>query len=134
MTPRQPGLSVIQGNPKLLRPPPDLTEAEKQTFIDLVASVDAKHFLPSDLPLLASYCVAICQERMAHQHLRTEGHVIAGRPSPWIVVQEKAHRQMAALSMRLRLSPQGRARRPPVKASRLSAYERLELEEGNDED
>jgi phage terminase small subunit len=135
MTRRQPDLSVIQGNPKVLRPPPDLTDDEKQIFVAIVAATDAKHFVASDLPLLASYCVAICQERTAHQHLRVEGYVLAGRPSPWITVQEKSYRQMASLSMRLRLSPQGRRQRAPVGTDRsLSAYERIELEERNDED
>jgi phage terminase small subunit len=133
MTRSQPDLTLLQGNSKLLRPPPDLTEEERQTFVSIVASVGAKHFIPSDLPLLVSYCVAVCQERVAHAHLRVEGYVIAGRPSPWVTCQEKAHRQSATLATKLRLAPSCRTRtkvRPEVR----SAYEVMALEEGNDDD
>jgi phage terminase small subunit len=126
-------LRVIQGNPQRLRPPDDLTPAEKQAFADIVGAVDPKHFAPSDLPLLASYAVAIVQERTANHRLRTEGHVIDGKASPWIVVQEKSHRMVTALSMRLRLSPQSRTR-TKVRSDRVSAYDRLGLlERGDDE-
>ncbi len=133
MTRRQPDLKVIQGSPHRLRPPPDLSEAEKQTFIDIVASVDAKHFVSSDLPLVASYAIAINQERLAQHHLRTEGHVFAGHPSPWMAVAEKAHRAMMSLSTRLRLSPQGRAR-TKIRPGKVSAYEKMELESDDNDD
>jgi phage terminase small subunit len=117
-----------------LRPPPDLTPAEKEVFTAIVGAVDAKHFTPSDLPLLVSYATAIVTEREAVDHLRREGWVTpAGKASPWLVVKEKSHREMIALSLRLRLSPQGRGRLQ-VKPDRISAYERLELLEGDDDD
>jgi phage terminase small subunit len=124
---------VIQGSPQRLCPPDDLTPAEKEIFADIVGAVDPRHFVASDLPLLASYAVAICQEREASHRLRTEGYIIDGKPSRWVVVQEKSHRMMAALSMRLRLAPQSRTR-TKVRADNISAYERMELEEGNDDD
>ena len=79
-------LRVIQGSPQRLRPPDDLAPAEKEIFADIVGAVDPKHFAASDLPLLTSYCVAINQEREANRHLRTEGYIIDGKPSPWVVV------------------------------------------------
>jgi P27 family predicted phage terminase small subunit len=126
-------LRLLQGSPQRLRPPDDLSPAEKEIFADIVGAVDPKHFAASDLPLLTSYCVAINQEREANRHLRTEGYIIDGKPSPWVVVQEKSHRMMTALSMRLRLAPQSRTR-TKVRSDNISAYERLELEEGSDED
>ena len=45
-------------------------------------------------------------ERSAQQ-LR-EAPVVDGKPSPWLPVREKSVREMTALSMRLRLSPQAR--------------------------
>ena len=45
-------------------------------------------------------------ERSAQQ-LR-EAPVVDRKPSPWLPVREKAVREMTALSMRLRLSPQAR--------------------------
>jgi phage terminase small subunit len=126
-------LRLIQGSPQRLRPPDDLSPAERQIFTDIVSAVDPRHFAPSDLPLLVSYVAAIDQERTAHRHLCAEGCIIKGRPSPWVVVQEKSHRMMTALSMRLRLAPQSRVH-TKVRSDHVSAYERLELEEGGDSD
>jgi phage terminase small subunit len=125
-------LRLLGATPQRLSPPEDLAPAEKRIFVDIVGSIEPKHFTPSDMPLLVSYCVAINQEREANHHLRTEGHVIAGKPSPWIVVQEKAHRMMAALSMRLRLAPQSRAR-TKIKPDQVSAYDRIAALEGEDD-
>jgi phage terminase small subunit len=125
-------LRVIQGEPQRLRPPDDLSPAEKAIFADIVGAVDPRHFAQSDATLLASYCVAIGQEREASRHLRAEGHVIDGKASPWIVVQEKSYRMVLGLSMRLRLAPQSRVH-TKVRSDRVSAYERLELEEGDDD-
>jgi|SRR5262245_13048853 len=128
----------ISGQPHRLRPPDNLSPAEREVFIDLVSSCRPESFIPSDMPLLASYATAITQEREAVEHLRREGYVVNGKPSPWVTIQEKAHRQMAALSLRLRLSPQGRRKQAEVKASpALSVYERMALEdkdEGDDEE
>jgi len=125
----------ISGQPHRLRPPDNLSPAEREVFIDLVSSCRPESFIPSDMPLLASYATAITQEREAVEHLRREGYVVNGKPSPWVTIQEKAHRQMAALSLRLRLSPQGRRKQAEVKAEKnpLSAYERMALED-KDED
>jgi phage terminase small subunit len=119
----------VSGAPQRLQPPDDLTRPERQAFAAIVASVDPKHFHPSDLPLLTSYAVAICQERDAVSHLRREGVVINGKTSPWITVQEKAHRMMVSLSLRLRLSPQGRGRNTVKAEVPVNAYERIRLED-----
>jgi P27 family predicted phage terminase small subunit len=123
----------ITGKQRRLRPPDHLSGAEREIFADLVGACDPEAFRPTDLPLLSSYATAIAQERDAVAHLQREGYVIAGRPSPWIIIKEKAHREMVALSMRLRLSPQGRNHRKEIKPDNLSAYERMRLE-GDDED
>jgi phage terminase small subunit len=88
--------------------PSGLSEAERAVFLRLVNACDREHFTASDLPLLVAYCQAVSQHDRAAQAIRREGDVVNGRPSPWIVVQEKAVRAMTALSMRLRLSPQAR--------------------------
>jgi phage terminase small subunit len=110
-----------------------MPQPERQAFAAIVASVDPKHFAPSDLPLLTSYVCAIVQEQQAVAHLRTEGCVINGKTNPWIVIQEKAHRMMVALSLRLRLSPQGRGR-IAAKAEPVNAYERMRLEDEERDD
>ena len=76
-------------------------------FAALVAGCDANHFRQTDLPLLPRYCEAAILAEQAALELRN-GAVLNGKPSPWIVVQEKCVRAMVSLSMRLRLSPQSR--------------------------
>jgi phage terminase small subunit len=104
------GLATISvdGKPPQLLPPASLSEVEKVIFVDLVTSCDANHFRPSDLPLLVRYAEACALGDLSAQELR-RGAVVDGKPSPWIVIQEKAVRAMVSLSMRLRLSPQSRA-------------------------
>jgi phage terminase small subunit len=72
-----------------------------------VTGCDADHFRQTDLPLLSRYCEAAILAEQAALELRN-GAVVDGKPSPWIVIQEKSVRAMVALSMRLRLSPQSR--------------------------
>ncbi len=50
---------------------------------------------------------AVLNEQAARE-LQRGGAVVDGKPSPWIVVQEKCIRALVSLSMRLRLSPQSR--------------------------
>ena len=59
-------LSVIpsvDGQPEKLRPPASLTEAERDAFVRIVAACDPRHFVPSDMPLLASYTRAIVRRK-----------------------------------------------------------------------
>jgi len=99
-------------------PPAGLSAEEESIFQQLLASVDAGHFAPSDLPLLVAYVQAIAQHDYAVRQMREEGAVVGGKVSPWIVVQEKAQRAMVALSMRLRLSPQARREKAQVPQTR----------------
>lgn len=76
---------------------------------ELVGMCPAEHFRPSDYPLLESYANAILMERQAQQALALEGPIAAdGKPSGWILIGEKAAKQIVAVSARLRLSPQHR--------------------------
>jgi phage terminase small subunit len=135
MTTRRSDPKVVPLPSQRLRPPPHLTPAEKEVFVAIVGAVEPRHFHPSDLPLMASYAVSIVQEQEAARRLQAEGYIVNGRPSPWIVIQEKAHRQMIALTLRLRLSPQGRGNRNrKVEPDSISVYERMELEEDGDGD
>jgi phage terminase small subunit len=78
-------------------------------FREILQAAPADHFKPGDAPLIQAYAEAIALARQASLELAANGPVIGGRPSPWVHCQEKAHRAIAALSMRLRLSPQHRA-------------------------
>ena len=97
-----------------LRPPASLSEAARTVFLGIVTGAKSNHFQATDLPLLVRYCEAAVLAQEAAEHLRLEGPVvIAGRISPWMVIQEKSVRSLVALSMRLRLSPQSRAANNP---------------------
>ena len=115
----------VTGAPPRLAPPADLSGAERQVFLDLVASAKAEHFRASDLPLLCAYCRAIAVEVRSAQELAAGDDRALGR---W----EKAVKSMVALSMRLRLSPQSRAPNNPSRPSRsepvMSYFDRMELE------
>jgi phage terminase small subunit len=119
----------VRGTPARLRPPPDLGPAELTLWHEIVTSVDARHFVASDAPLLGRYVEAAVLAAIAGAELRKYGGVTNGRVSPWLTVQEKSVRSMVALSHRLRLAPASRQDRKTV-ASRArstlpSAYEVL---------
>ncbi len=88
-------------------PPAGLSDPEREMFAAIIAGCEADHFRQTDLPLLSRYCEAAILAERAALELRN-GAVVDGKPSPWIVVQEKSVRAMVSLSMRLRLSPQSR--------------------------
>jgi P27 family predicted phage terminase small subunit len=113
-----------------LKPPSTLSDAERKIFVDLVSSVDAKHFNKSDLPLLCRYVEAAALAAQAAAELKKHGAVIGGRVNPWVTVQEKSMRTMIALSLRLRLSPQSRMRTAKP-MGRMSVYEKMALEDGD---
>jgi len=102
-------LSVIDMDVQQVRLPPPacLSGPELELFCSIVGGCDAGHFRETDLPLLSRYCEATVLAEQAALELRN-GAVLDGKPSPWIVVQEKCVRAMVSLSMRLRLAPQSR--------------------------
>jgi hypothetical protein len=92
-----------------LAPSADAPEDVVTVFREILTATPADHFVPGDVPLIQAYAEAIVLARQAAIELDRHGPVVQGRASAWLVVQEKAHRAIAALSMRLRLSPQHRA-------------------------
>jgi phage terminase small subunit len=101
-------------SPPRLQPSSQLSEAEFAVFTSIVSSVPPEHFQSSDEPLLIEYATAVVQARRAAEALRRDGDVVDGKPSPWLVVQEKSTRAMVSLSLRLRLSPQARREKAQV--------------------
>jgi phage terminase small subunit len=91
-----------------LAPSDDAPAAVREVFQEIVRSAPADHFQTGDAPLIQAYAEAIVLARKAAVALDKDGPVVGGRANPWIVVQEKAHRAIAAMAMRLRLSPQHR--------------------------
>jgi phage terminase small subunit len=136
---RKPGAALaviprVDGTPERLKPPDSLTSAEQEAFINVVSGTVRGHFAASDMPLLAAYARAITLDAHAAQMLREQGYVLNGKPNPWLVVKQTAHREMINLSLRLRLSPQGRVQVVNKPTERQSWYERQALEHQDDDD
>jgi phage terminase small subunit len=123
-----------------LRPPATLSEPERDLFLAIVGNCSHDHFRASDLPLLSRYCEASVLAERAAEQLR-EAPVVDGKPSPWLPVREKATRELVALSMRLRLSPQARSKGHALPAKSRTdpgglgvAWWQLEDEDGDGDD
>jgi hypothetical protein len=97
-------------------------------FLRIVACERADHFTKSDLSLLCQYCEAAALADRAMREMQGNGP-----PDRWLTVWEKSARMMKDLALRLRLSPQSRQANNPKRPERLSVYERMELEEGDDD-
>ena len=117
-------ITPVNDEPPRLKAPSNLSEAEAAIFAAVVKACDPKHFRHSDLPLLCRFCELTALADHAAHELREHGAVIGGKPSPWIVVQEKCVRGLVALSMRLRLSPQSRLDPKTVGRQRPPLYRR----------
>ncbi len=79
-----------------LEPPSFLSDAGRLLFIDLVASCEARHFVRSDVELLATFVACTLVVRQTAGNLETFNQ--------W----EKAARLQASLATRLRLTPSSR--------------------------
>ncbi len=98
----------VTGRPPRVKPPAGMTTRARLIYLDTVNGLASDHFAPSDIPLLRQFAVACELAEIAEAQLVKDGHVIDGRASPWLTVQEKAHRAQTALSLRLRVCPQSR--------------------------
>src|SRR6478735_7566215 len=110
-----------------LHPPNDLTGSERKLFVDLVFGCRPDHFQPTDAPLLAAYCRAVCLEQTASCELAAAGFVIDGRPSGWLNLLAQATRTISTYSRMLRLNPAARQSVPSSEPAPVSYYERMSL-------
>src|SRR5262249_28598230 len=118
------------GTRHLLRPPEHLNDEERREFADLVVGAPARHFLASDLPLVAAYARAIVAERTAAAKLAADP-VWGAVASPWLQIWTAKVRAMTTLGRMLSLNPAGRVPSLSLKpAEPVSYYERMSLLEG----
>lgn|SRR5262245_28150323 len=106
---------LVDGTPPVLQAPANLAPVEREVFENLVATIDRKHFRPSDLPLLCAYCRAIVFEERAGRELTQDP-----TNTKWLAVWEKAGRAIVQLAGKLRLSPQ--SRQHATTTARMSTY------------
>jgi hypothetical protein len=120
-----------------LAPSSAASDAVRAVFSEVVRAAPAEHFKTGDEHLIEAFAQAVVLARQASAELTERGPVIEGRTSPWIVVLEKQHRAISAISARLRLSPQHRAdsRSAGRKADQLprSVYEVMREQDAEDE-
>ena len=121
--------------PFRLRPPKNLRGREREIFIDLVTSVDSRHFRRSDMQLLLRYVEACALCEQAAGELAATGVVVGGKVSPWFTIYAAACKSITALSLRLRLGPQARQERAhKTTPGPVSFYDEMSLdEEGSDD-
>ena len=124
----------VAGTPARLSPPASLGEAACRVFVDIVTACSATQFTAADLPLLVRYCECAVLAEQAMAALQRDGAVGAGEVSPWISIYMQSVKAMSALAMRLRISPQARAPNNPTRPQRVSVYERMRLEQRDDDD
>ena len=116
-----------------LKPPDDLVGDARKQFVDLVLGCRPDHFQPTDAPLLAAYCRAVCLEQTASTELAAAGFVIDGRPSGWLNLLAQATRTISTYSRMLKLNPAARQSVPSSESAPVSYYERMSLLEARRE-
>jgi hypothetical protein len=119
-----------------IRPPPGLPEPLRKAFVELVASVPAEQFKPSDVALIVRWIELQDMVEEAAAQVRANGLVDAdGEPSAWFKIHLNCTKALSGLALRLKLSPQSRSPKAPKREVRqLSYYEQLALEEGESDD
>jgi hypothetical protein len=109
-----------------------MAEDAKKEFLDIVLANDPTYFKASDMPLLCRYAEANALAARAAAALLKTGPIVNAddKASPWLAVHAVASKEVSALAMRLRLSPQ--ARQPNNSGKRPgpppSYYERMRME------
>ena len=68
----------VDGRRERISPPPELPDRERSLWVQTVGDCRPEHFVPSDAPLLATYCAALAEREAADRHLDEEGRVLAG--------------------------------------------------------
>lgn len=94
-------------------PWPGLSDAESAYWQNIVSSLPAVWFRPSDLPLLAAYCKAAARHDAEVDSLLTEDSVVSTPTggvavNPRLRIVDMSIRQMASLAGKLRLCPSAR--------------------------
>jgi hypothetical protein len=117
-----------------MKPPPELTAEERAIFAATVGSHEAEHFRASDVPMLSAYCRSAALEKRSGIELAKEPLSANGQVSGWAVIHGHAVKDMLGLALKLRISPQARAKTSTKAEPKLSYYERMALLEPEPDD
>jgi P27 family predicted phage terminase small subunit len=94
--------------------PPDwLSPAQAREWRDIVNSLAADYFRPSDAPMLAAYCCAAAAHKAAAAELEIGGLILDGQkgyrfPNPAAAIMSQQSSTMSQLATKLRLCPSAR--------------------------
>lgn len=95
-------------------PAPDwLAPAQAREWVEIVNSLPADYFRPSDGPMLAAYCCAAAAHRAASEELESGGLILEGQkgyrfPNPAAAIMSQQSSTMSQLATKLRLCPSAR--------------------------
>lgn len=99
----------VRGRPERLTPPASLAPDARAAFVDIVGSVEPRHFKPSDTKAICRLASAHVWAERAEAQLEADGGITPdGKASPWHAVLEKHNLTVATLMTKLRLTPQSR--------------------------
>lgn len=121
-------LTVVPVSGARMEPPEFLTDAEAAEWRDIVSSLPADYFRPSDVALLAAFCTASAVYKQARALIAEKGLVIAdergkltANPASQILTAQAS--SMAQMAGKLRLCPSSRynAKSANTKANSVGA-------------
>ena len=115
-----------------IAPPSHMTGEAKKIWVELVDATPNDNLLPSDFPLLESYCCMVAGMRRAEKHLQEEGDVITfegGRPfkNPWVDIKLSLDSKISTTSSKLRLNPAARMDKTIVKGQQAESQPTTDL-------
>lgn len=91
-------------------PPAGLSKSASALWVSITESLPPIFFMPGDLPLLKSYCIASDRKDVVDEGILSEGAMFQGEPHPGLKVSRDEAALMASLAVKLRLCQSSRTR------------------------
>lgn len=121
-------LSVVPVSGARMNAPAYLSDAEAAEWTEIVSSLPADYFRPSDIPLLSALCTASALHKQARAFIEEKGLITVDdhgvcRPNPASQILTAQASSMAQMAGKLRLCPSSRydEKKANTKANQVSA-------------
>jgi phage terminase small subunit len=107
-----------------LRPPDALPDAAKRHFTQLVVAMPVGHFRPGDLSYLCRWAALSALAEQAEFEMSQPNGIVApdGKLSAWVTAHATAVKNLNALALRLRLTPQSRQAKVSKKGTTAASF------------